>query len=116
MTELVEDFIDITYEVRSSITNVNFTNVTSNLALIQHVLSNDKLLAELANRTALSAKYINETIQSIYLSAEQIEQVYKWLNTLDQNDKTLENTRTYVLYESLKIYFVWKPGFFGINL
>ena len=93
MTELVEHFIDIAYEVRSSFANVTITNGTTNRDLILRVLSNEKLLAELANRTALSATYINETIHSIYESADYIENVF---NTLDDNEKDLVNTQTYV--------------------
>ena len=104
MTEIVEDFIDISYEIRSSITNVNFTNVTSNWELIRHVLSNDNLLAELANRTALSAKYINETILSIYLSVSHIENAYNLLNNLDQNEGTLASSQTYVSHIKVLIF------------
>ena len=96
MTELVEDFIDIVYEVRSSFANVTITNGTSNLGLIRQVLLNEKLLAELANRTALTATYINKTIYSIYESVDHIENVCNLRRTLDDNKKDLVNSQTYV--------------------
>ena len=96
MTELVEDFIDIAYEVRSTFANVTITNGTTNLDLIRRVLSNEKLLAELANRTALTATYINETIYSIYMSAEHIKNAFNLLSTLDDDEKNLMNAQTYV--------------------
>jgi hypothetical protein len=96
MTELIEDFIDITYKIRSSSWNSTLSANTSNWELIQQILSNDALLAALANKTALSAKYINQTIYSIYYSAQHIESVFEFFNSVDRDDKALTET-TYVL-------------------
>ncbi|XP_028411194.1 stimulated by retinoic acid gene 6 protein-like [Dendronephthya gigantea] len=79
--ELIEDFIDITYAVRSSQTNLSLPVNITNSELITNVLANESLLALLANRTGLSAEYINETIFSVYESAQHIQGVYDFLNS-----------------------------------
>lgn len=84
MTELIDDFIDITHEIRSLSTSTLSGN-TTNLELIRQTLSNDALLAVLANKTALSAVEIERTITSIYVNAQNIQNVYEMFNSVDLN-------------------------------
>ena len=84
MTELIDDFIDITHEIRSLSTSTLSGN-TTNLELIRQTLSNDALLAVLANKTALSAVEIERTITSIYVNAQNIQRVYEMFNSVDLN-------------------------------
>lgn len=84
MTELIDDFIDITHEIRS-LSSSTLSGNTTNLELIRQTLSNDALLAVLANKTALSAVEIERTITSIYVNAQNIQRVYEMFNSADLN-------------------------------
>ena len=84
MTELIDDFIDITHEIRS-LSSSTLSGNTTNLELIRQTLSNDALLAVLANKTALSAVEIEQTITSIYVNAQNIQNVYEMFNSVDLN-------------------------------
>lgn len=90
--ELIEDFIDITYAIRSSQSNLSLPVDITNSELITQVLANNNLLAALANRTGLSAEYINETIYSVYQSAQHIQGVYDFLKSLNENQNQLNAT------------------------
>lgn len=96
MTELIENFIDITYEIRRFVSNSSLVSAnTTNLDLIQQTLSNDVLLAALANQTSLSKIYIKQTVSTIYSSAEQIQEVHEYL--YNNRTPTFENLRRYVI-------------------
>ena len=92
MTQLLESFIDITYEIRSISSNFTSDNIT-NFELIEDILSNEGLLAALVNKTGLSPKTINETISSFYYSAQHIQSVYDFLSSVDKDDRPLETAR-----------------------
>ena len=89
MTQLIESFIDITYEIRSISSNFTSDNIT-NFELIEGILSNEGLLAALVNKTGLSPKNINETIYSIYYSAKHIQDVYNYLSSVNKDNRPLE--------------------------
>lgn len=96
MTELIENFIDITYEIRRFVSNSSLVSAnTTNLDLIQQTLSNDVLLAALANQTSLSIIYIKQTVRTVYSSAEQIQEVHEYL--YNNRTPTFENLRRYVI-------------------
>ncbi|CAB3989220.1 Hypothetical predicted protein, partial [Paramuricea clavata] len=86
MTGLIDDFIDITHEIRSLSSSSTLSGNTTNSELIRQTLSNDALLAVLANKTALSAEEIELTITSIYVNAQNIQNVYEmFTNSVDLN-------------------------------
>lgn len=83
MTEYLESFINIVYDIKSSWSGENITS----LDLIGRVLSNSTLLNAVANRTSLSAEYINNTIISVVGNAKEIAELYQALSNGNNNDR-----------------------------
>lgn len=93
MAQLLENFIDITYEIRSSFAPTLPGNKT-NFEFIEETLKSEYLIEILANKTNLTAKYINDTVGSVYASAEHIQTLYDiFSSTNDDGDIDLS---TYV--------------------
>ena len=98
--QLLDDFIDITYEIRSEYSNSSLPANTSNWVLVYHTITSNVLLAELANKTGLTVEYINNTIKGAYASAKHIEEAYQYYKDLSENDRPLETAQTYVEYST----------------
>jgi hypothetical protein len=114
MTEVVGDFIDITYEILSSILPNATADAaaynTTKLELIKDVLANEGLLVALANRTGLTAEKINLTFDSIYYNADCIQNFYNFFSSLDPypTDRPVGTTiQTYVFHiAKFNVYFL----------
>ncbi|XP_046854813.1 stimulated by retinoic acid gene 6 protein-like isoform X2 [Xenia sp. Carnegie-2017] len=79
MTTLIENFINITYDIRSSIANTSLLTNTTISDYVLRTIYDQYLLGILANRTALSPETIVTTVEAVYGSAVYLQAVYKQL-------------------------------------